>query len=57
VEKPCVFCAIVRHEKPADRVYEDARVCAFLDASPLFKGHVLVVPKAHVLAARARRRR
>jgi len=49
VEKPCVFCAILREEKPADYVYEDARVCAFLDVSPLFKGHVLVVPKAHVL--------
>lgn len=45
----CVFCAIVCGEVPAVRVYEDARVVAFLDRTPLFHGHVLVTPKAHVV--------
>jgi histidine triad (HIT) family protein len=43
----CVFCAIVAGERPADLVLEDAGAVAFLDIKPLFKGHVLVVPRAH----------
>ena len=31
-------------------MYEDSRVAAFLDHRPLFPGHVLVVPRAHVVA-------
>src|SRR6516165_2527222 len=30
------------------RVWEDADVVAFLDIRPVFPGHVLVVPRAHV---------
>jgi histidine triad (HIT) family protein len=44
----CVFCAIVAGTRPADFVLREAGVVAFLDAKPLFKGHVLVVPRAHV---------
>jgi histidine triad (HIT) family protein len=44
----CVFCAIARGELPASRVLAAGGVCAFLDARPLFKGHVLVAPEAHV---------
>ncbi|MFB4196174.1 HIT family protein [Streptomyces carpaticus] len=44
----CVFCRIVRGEAPADRVYEDGSVVAFLDVRPLFEGHVLVVPREHL---------
>jgi histidine triad (HIT) family protein len=44
----CVFCAIVRGELPAEVVLRTDEVCAFLDARPLFLGHVLVVPRAHV---------
>lgn len=47
--KECVFCAIVRGEAPAHKVYEDEHVVAFLDRTPLFFGHVLVVPTAHVV--------
>ena len=46
--RPCVFCAIVRGEIPASFVLRAEEVCAFLDARPVFKGHVLVVPAAHV---------
>ena len=45
----CVFCSIVRDEAPAHRVFEDDDIVAFLDRTPLFPGHVLVVPKAHVV--------
>jgi histidine triad (HIT) family protein len=45
----CVFCGIVRGEVPAEVVLDDEQVVAFLDRSPLFPGHVLVVPRAHVV--------
>jgi histidine triad (HIT) family protein len=44
----CVFCAIAAGEIPASMVLRDDHVAAFLDARPVFKGHVLVVPRAHV---------
>jgi histidine triad (HIT) family protein len=47
-EAGCVFCAIVAGERAADFVLRDDDVVAFLDVKPLFKGHVLVVPRAHV---------
>jgi histidine triad (HIT) family protein len=46
--RPCVFCAIVRGEVPTSFVLRGEEVCAFLDTRPVFKGHVLVVPAAHV---------
>lgn len=45
----CVFCAIVRGEAKAEVVLADETCVAFLDARPLFPGHVLVVPRAHVV--------
>lgn len=45
----CVFCGIVSGALPASLVWRDRDTVAFLDARPLFKGHVLVVPAAHVV--------
>ena len=45
----CVFCGIIEGATPASIVMRDDDVVAFLDAKPLFKGHVLVVPRAHVV--------
>ncbi|HEY3446278.1 MAG TPA: HIT family protein [Myxococcales bacterium] len=44
----CVFCAIASGEAKASVVYQDSETMAFLDSRPLFPGHVLVIPKAHV---------
>ena len=44
----CIFCKIVEGEFPAQKVYEDDRMLAFLDVNPVSKGHTLVVPKKHV---------
>jgi histidine triad (HIT) family protein len=44
----CLFCAIVAGEVPADVVLDTPVVIAFLDHRPLFPGHTLVVPRAHV---------
>jgi histidine triad (HIT) family protein len=46
--RPCTFCAILAGDLPATGVFEDDGVVAFLDARPLFPGHTLVVPRAHV---------
>jgi histidine triad (HIT) family protein len=43
----CVFCRIVAGEVPAQMVFEDEDTVAFLDARPVFKGHVLVLPRRH----------
>jgi histidine triad (HIT) family protein len=44
----CVFCKIINKTLPASIVYEDAEHVAFLDARPLFEGHTLLVPRAHI---------
>jgi histidine triad (HIT) family protein len=43
-----LFCEIVAGERPAHIVHSDEVVVAFLDVRPVFKGHVLVVPRIHV---------
>jgi histidine triad (HIT) family protein len=47
VVSDCVFCAIASGEHPAEIVLADETVVAFLDSRPLFKGHVLVIPREH----------
>jgi histidine triad (HIT) family protein len=42
-----VFCAIVRGERGADRVFEDGVSVAILDHRPLFPGHCLLLPRSH----------
>jgi histidine triad (HIT) family protein len=44
----CTFCAIVAGEATATVVHETADLLAFLDHRPLFRGHVLLVPKRHM---------
>jgi len=43
----CVFCTIAAGEAPAARVLDEPAVVAFLDQRPVFKGHVLLVPREH----------
>jgi len=45
----CLFCAIVAGTAPAYVVLDEPDAFAFLDIRPVFKGHVLVVPKQHVV--------
>ncbi|RIV34451.1 HIT family protein [Micromonospora radicis] len=45
----CVFCGIVAGEVPAFRVVDEADGVAFLDTRPVFKGHLLVVPRTHLV--------
>lgn len=43
----CVFCEIIAKRSPANIVYEDDNVIAFLTNRPVNEGHTLVVPKQH----------
>ncbi len=43
----CIFCGIVSGNVPAKILGETEHSISFLDAFPLAKGHVLVIPKAH----------
>lgn len=45
----CVFCDIIEGRADADVVWADDVAVAFLDRSPLFPGHTLVVPAVHVV--------
>ncbi len=44
----CLFCAAVAGSVSVNAVLSSATSFAFLDHRPVFKGHVLVVPRAHV---------
>ena len=43
-----IFTKIVNGEIPAYKVAEDEKFLAFLDISPVAKGHTLVIPKKEV---------
>lgn len=45
----CLFCKIINGDIPASKVYEDDKVLVFLDINPNTNGHMLIVPKEHVV--------
>ncbi len=45
---PCPFCKVVTNELTARIVFEDELSVAFLDHRPVFPGHCLLIPKAHL---------
>ena len=45
----CIFCGIVAGDIEADLVLATEHTVGFLDARPVFKGHVLLVPRRHVV--------
>lgn len=47
--RDCVFCSIAAGDVEAAVVLENDDFVAFLDQRPLFKGHVLLVPREHVV--------
>jgi histidine triad (HIT) family protein len=48
-EPQCLFCDAVDGTLPVRAVLNDEIAIAFLDRSPVFKGHLLVVPRRHVV--------
>lgn len=45
----CLFCEIIKGNIPSKKVYEDEKVLVFLDINPNTNGHMLIVPKEHVV--------
>lgn len=43
-----MFCEIIQGEKPAETILQTERLLAFLDHRPVFRGHVLLVPREHM---------
>ncbi|MDF2966386.1 MAG: histidine triad protein [Nocardioidaceae bacterium] len=44
----CLFCAIIAGDEPATWVLSTPAVVGFLDVRPVFKGHVLLMPRQHI---------
>jgi histidine triad (HIT) family protein len=44
----CLFCRIIDNAEPAYIVEETQDTVSFLDTRPVFKGHVLIVPRPHL---------
>ena len=45
----CLFCRIIDGTIPSSTVYEDDIVKVFLDINPNTNGHMLIVPKKHIV--------
>jgi len=45
----CIFCRIVSKEIPSNEVYEDKNFLVFLDVKPINHGHLLIIPKKHIV--------
>ena len=43
----CIFCKIAAGEVPATVVYEDDKVIAIDDHTPMMPVHTLIIPKEH----------
>ena len=47
-EKDCIFCQIIRGEKPAQFLYQGDSIVAFKDLNPHAPVHILLVPRRHI---------
>lgn len=43
----CIFCRIASGDIPTEIIAEDEHTLVFLDVSPVFPGHLLIVPRRH----------
>jgi len=48
MDNHCIFCQIIRGERPADFLYEDDSLVVFKDIRPHAPVHLLIVPKKHI---------
>ena len=44
----CIFCKIANGEIPSEKLYSDENFIAFKDIRPLYKKHILIVPRKHI---------
>ncbi len=45
----CVFCKIAKGEIPKEFVYKDKNFLVFLDIKPVSDGHLIIIPKKHIV--------
>ena len=45
----CIFCKIIKKEIPCNKVFEDKNFLVFLDTKPVNHGHLLIIPKKHIV--------
>ncbi|MFA6251343.1 MAG: HIT family protein [Candidatus Paceibacterota bacterium] len=48
-EKNCIFCKIAKGSIPCNKVFENKNLLGFLDIKPVSMGHLLIIPKKHVV--------
>ena len=49
----CLFCKIINGEIPSKKLYEDEKILAFYDISPIAPVHFRVIPKQHIASVDA----
>ena len=49
----CLFCKFINGEIPSKKLYEDEKILAFYDISPIAPVHFLVIPKQHIASVDA----
>ncbi len=47
--KDCIFCKILNDELPSKTIYEDELIKVIMNINPNTNGHLLVLPKEHVV--------
>ena len=45
----CIFCKIIKGELPSKTIYEDDLIKIIMNINPSTDGHLLVLPKEHVV--------
>ena len=45
----CIFCKIIKGKIPCNKIHENKNFLAFLDIQPVSNGHILVIPKKHIV--------
>ena len=45
----CIFCKIIKGELPSKTIYEDDFINIIMNINPCTNGHLLVIPKKHVV--------
>ena len=48
MDKNCIFCQIVKGERPAEILFQDGSLMVFKDAHPHAPVHLLIIPKRHI---------
>lgn len=48
-ENNCIFCKIANKKIPCYKIFENKNFIVFLDIKPVADGHLLIIPKKHIV--------